>query len=65
MMDYRTTLIAHNIALQQKGCLLSEQAQTVLCLLKHSSGVRFHRNGVVIRTLRSQSLFAMNGSSFP
>jgi len=65
MLDYRTTLIVQNIALQQKGCLLSEQAQTVLCLLEDSGGLRFQRNGVAIRTLRSQSLFAINGSSFP
>lgn len=50
------TLIAHNIALQQKGCLFSEQAQTVLCLLEHSSGVGLHRNGVAIHALRSQSM---------
>lgn len=52
MVDYRTTLIVHNIALQQKGCLLSEQVQTVLCLLEDSGGIRFHCNGVAIRTLR-------------
>lgn len=59
------TLIANNIALQQKGCLLSEQAQTALCPLEYSGGARFHRNGVAIRALRSQSLIDINGSSFP